>query len=358
MQDETPGSSNQARQRIFFAVGCAISLVAIWFATRGVDWAKFGEALRNFKIVWLIPAFAIFYLSMWLRGIRWSLLFRPEHRVTAYQGFSGLMIGFAFNSILPARIGEVVRCLAINKTAKTGVAKAIATVVAERILDGTTMIALLAIALSIVPIDPSVSQQWHGHTLDRAFVASAEHKVILFCIILIVGVILVLLPPIQRLILAIIGRMSFLPAALRTKIGGLFMEFSYGFHALKNPWTLVQIVAYSIVLWAMIGASNECLARGFDIPMGYWQGNALVTLVCFAIMIPAAPGYWGLYEIGVVFALLILGVEKDASRALAYGLMLHMLQWAPVVVWGLYYAWRLQLKPSAVKTVADLNPNS
>ena len=57
-------------------------------------------------------------------------------------------------------------------------------------------------------------------------------------------------------------------------------------------------------------------------------------------MIPCAPGYWGLYEIGVVTALALLEIQKDASVAFGYSLIIHFFQIVPIAIIGLYYLWK------------------
>jgi ABC-type tungstate transport system substrate-binding protein len=44
-------------------------------------------------------------------------------------------------------------------------------------------------------------------------------------------------------------------------------------------------------------------------------------------------------EVGIVFSLLILGVESDPSRALAFALLVHALQYFPILGVGLYFLW-------------------
>ena len=81
--------------------------------------------------------------------------------------------------------------------------------------------------------------------------------------------------------------------------------------------------------------------------MNLLHGTALVALIGIFIMIPAAPGYWGLYEAGGIFSLVAMGVTQDQSLALAYTLMIHLVQYVPLVAIGLYYAVRSQVRPSA-----------
>jgi hypothetical protein len=346
-------SKKRLRRYLLLVVGCVISLAAIWIATRGVDWREFYDALRGFKLIWLVPALLLFYYSMYLRAVRWALLLRPGSNLKGSETFGPLMVGFGFNSILPGRVGEFVRCLALNKVKSTGVARAFATVFAERMFDGLILLAMLALSLKVVPIDESASYVWHEHTLDASLIKSATNKLALICVLILAGIVAVLIPAVQRSILALIDRLKFLPQALRDKTGGLFREFSLGFESIKNPWTLAQVIFQSIVLWLLVGASNLTLAYGFDIEMTFLHALALVTLIGFAILIPAAPGYWGLYEAGVIFSLLILRIETNTSRSLAYGLIMHMVQWAPVVAIGLFYAARLHVRPPDEEATAE-----
>jgi uncharacterized protein (TIRG00374 family) len=344
---------NRLKNNLILVVGCLVSAGMIYYATRGVDWRQFGLAFKKFHIVWLVPALATFYYSMYLRAVRWGLLFRPTESITGRQAFGPIMIGFAFNSILPMRVGEVARCVAMDKAQHTGIPKALATVAAERILDGLSLLGLLSLSLSMVPIDKSVSYHWKNVVLNADLMNRSVHKLVVACVILIVGVVLVLLPPVERLVLRAIDAMTFLPVKPRAVVAKIFMELTVGFQSFKQPWPMAQIIFYTFVLWILVGVSNVAAAWGFGMTMNLWQGMALVTLIGIAILIPAAPGYWGLYEAGVIFSLMVLGVEKDASVALAYGLVIHMIQWGPVVLIGLACAARAQARLAAGDEKAD-----
>jgi uncharacterized membrane protein YbhN (UPF0104 family) len=61
-----------------------------------------------------------------------------------------------------------------------------------------------------------------------------------------------------------------------------------------------------------------------------------MVVVCFFIALPSAPGFWGLWEAGGVFALSLFGVPpKDA---LGFTLANHAVQLFPVIVAGLISA--------------------
>jgi uncharacterized membrane protein YbhN (UPF0104 family) len=64
---------------------------------------------------------------------------------------------------------------------------------------------------------------------------------------------------------------------------------------------------------------------------------AVMVIICFVIALPSVPGYWGLWEAGGVFAMLLFGVSEN--EAAGYTLANHAVQIVPVVLVGLVSAW-------------------
>ena len=57
-----------------------------------------------------------------------------------------------------------------------------------------------------------------------------------------------------------------------------------------------------------------------------------MVVVCFFIALPSAPGFWGLWEAGGVFALSLFGIpNKDA---VGFILVNHVVQLVPVIIIG------------------------
>lgn len=343
------------RKHLMFAVGLCVTVVALWYSLRDVQFSEFTAALRQFHYVWLIPALLFFYYSMYLRAVRWGLLFRPYFRFKGREVYPPIMICFCFNGIFPFRVGEVARAIYAGKRLKTGVTTALATVVAERILDGVTLLLMLAFALWLLPpMDPTFKMELWGKTFSAEQFHHISRSITIGSIVLTLGMIVFMIPVTQRLMAGVIQRLPLLSAGLRHKLEATLKQFAMGFHALQQPAVLAQIVFQSVVLWLLVGVSNLMMAKGFGLPMNLAQATALVTLVAIAIILPAAPGYWGLFEVGVMFSLVVLRVlpAEARSQALAYALMVHLVQYIPLVLIGLYFAWRTQLRPSEAAEAA------
>ncbi|MBA2597370.1 MAG: hypothetical protein H0V00_12185, partial [Chloroflexia bacterium] len=67
----------------------------------------------------------------------------------------------------------------------------------------------------------------------------------------------------------------------------------------------------------------------------------LVTAIAnLATLVPSGPGYVGTFEAGVLLAVNgALGIGR--GLALSYAVLLHILLWLPVTVWGAIEWWRL-----------------
>jgi glycosyltransferase 2 family protein len=344
-----PHTNRKTKQPLFLVVGLVISAGFIWYFSRAIQWRDFVDAFARFRLVWLFPAAVCFFVSVYLRAVRWGLLFRPHHTIGGRQAFPALMIGFALNNVLPSgRVGELVRAVYMGRRFQTGIPTAFATVVAERILDALTLLVLLAVAFALMPpIPPDFEMpEVMGFYLSADRLNRLIGSLAWISAALSVGVATFMFPRVQLTLIRLARRLRVLPARSRRLLALSVRQFARGFHALAGPATMVRILGYSLAVWLLIAMSFLMIGYGFDrIEMSLIQAVALVALVAIFIMIPAAPGYWGLFEAGCIFSLFVMGITGDISLALAYGLINHVLQFVPIVIVGLYYSWRAQVRP-------------
>ncbi len=343
----------KSKRHISLIIGCGISAMAIWYTTRHVQWSEFGRAMRDYRYIWLIPGLATFYISMYLRGVRWGLLFEPNYHLNGRRLFPPIMICFAFNSILPARVGELVRCFYVGRREKTGVPTALATVIAERIFDGLCLLLMLAVASRFIePLDEDfvfpVDLAGKTVILDKNMIDGGIRKLVVASLILAFGVMMFMIPVTRRVATRLTGSLPVLTERSKKKIVEILEQAARGFNALGKPCILLKIIAHTLLIWLLVALSNRFVARGFDVQMTNWQAMAMVTMIGFAVLIPAAPGYWGLYEAGGVFSLIVLGVVSTSSQSTAFAvtLMTHLVQYIPIVAIGLYFAGRAHILPA------------
>ncbi len=189
----------------------------------------------------------------------------------------------------------------------------------------------------------------NGNTLQAL---SQKFAIVMF--IAFVLLVLLLINPIRQLIQAGIRRLPLVSARVKEKTVEIFNSFTTGLTSLRNIRALIFIVIYSLVVWGTVGYSLVIMAYGFEgLSMTFPQAMAITIIICVAILIPAAPGYWGLYEFGCVFALRVLNIEENQSTAIGFSLVIHTLQMLPIVLIGLFFAWREQVSYRQISKVGS-----
>ncbi len=332
---------NNMKQKITLVVGALVSFACIYWVLKDVHLSDFKAAVLSTHPLALLASLFFFYWSMYLRAARWGLLFRPNYQLSGRKLIRPIMICFAFNSIMPGRVGEVVRAFYVSKREETGLPIALATVVSERIFDGVTLLLFLAVSLAFLPpIDPNVRVEMGKFVIQGSMLGPLVNKIIVACLILAGGVISLLIPPVERLLAAAIRGFPAMPEGLALKLVEIIRGVVQGFESVRNLRNLAGVVGYSLLLWLLVAVANLALAYGMTgvQNLSLLQSMAIVTLIGIFILIPAAPGYWGLFEAGCVFALKVLGVQSDQTIAFSYAVVMHLVQFVPIVVIGLFFA--------------------
>jgi len=131
--------------------GIAISFIFVYIAFRDINLAEFIESIKEGEYIWVFPALAAMVLSFWLRGYRWKCILDPVKKVSIRSAYSATMIGYMANNVLPFRIGDLIRLVAIWKEAGVSRAAALGSVVIERIFDLFMILAIFGLALLAYP---------------------------------------------------------------------------------------------------------------------------------------------------------------------------------------------------------------
>jgi Predicted integral membrane protein len=99
-----------ARHRLFqVLVSLAVGAALLWLAIARIDLAGLGAELAQVRPGWLVAAVALYWIALMLRSWRWRILLAPVRHLSFGQVFHGLLVGYAANYLLPARLGELVR---------------------------------------------------------------------------------------------------------------------------------------------------------------------------------------------------------------------------------------------------------
>jgi uncharacterized protein (TIRG00374 family) len=108
-----------------------------------------------------------------------------------------------------------------------------------------------------------------------------------------------------------------------------------GFDLLKSPRKFTQCFFLSVVVWVLSAVAYYVVSLGCPgVQVSFLEMAASMVIICFFISLPSVPGFWGVWEAGGVFALLIFSVP--VKEAAGFTLTNHVVQIVPIVLVGLF----------------------
>jgi len=334
---------------ISFFSGITLSLIALYFAFRNVPFTDLIAYLGSINYLWVLPSTLIVLLSFALRAVRWQLILSSNQKIDFLSSYHPLIIGFMLNCILPGRVGEVARPVILKRKDNVPFSTGLATVVAERIFDLFILIILFIFFMSTVKIDPNIMIEFGNYSLNSKTLETVFNGMIKLSLLLFAGIIIVGFDTtrkmINRIIMSMPSLLFFFGSSLKKKIQDkvctplvhITENFASGFSFIKSPKLIFICIIFSILIWVLSALTYYVFSFGCPgINLTFAEITSVMLIVCFFIALPSAPGFWGLWEAGGVFAMLLFGVpEKEAA---GFTLANHAIQIFPVIIMGLISA--------------------
>ena len=107
-----------ARAGVTMFAGLAVAVVASYFALKDINAERLGAALASAQYGYVIPALLVVYAGYAARAWRWQLMIAPLKQIPFRKIFPLLVIGFAWNVLIPLRVGELVRAHLVGPAGK------------------------------------------------------------------------------------------------------------------------------------------------------------------------------------------------------------------------------------------------
>lgn len=321
-------------------IGLVVTAVFLWLAFKDVDFATLFRKLSEANYALIVPAILLWFIGYVARTARWRTILAGAEAGSLFDLFGVLMIGFATNNLLPARLGEFARAYLLRR--KTGLRKtfALASIFLERVFDGLALVAIILVLSMMVELP-----DW-------------GREVELVAALLFVGVAAGIIILLYRHEFA--GRVvAFVAQPLPTRIStfavGTFGAFVNGLSSMRQPRVVLGTVALSVAVWFIEWLAYYLVASAFDLGLPPAElGRAcafLLVVVNLGIMLPAAPGYVGTFQYFVVKALSVWGVAQEP--ALAVAIVAHLAQYVLVTAVGLFFFGREHVSLSSVAAASQ-----
>lgn len=319
--------------RILFTI--VLPVFFLWLFVRKIDPHEVARSLQGVGWGWglLFLAALIQVVHLVLRSARWRIMLGPiKERIGFYNLLSTVSIGYMVTMLVPGRVGEVLRPVLLAQREKISKSGAIATIVLERLIDGLTVIFLLAIYLFFfIPPGDGAAQQAAAKMHGGWGAAVGAFIVLSFPVLW--GLV-----HFRKQAAALLERIYSEAKPGGKAIHSIFHSVVDGFAILKGGRTLIGVALYSLLIWCVIAFSIWFSLLAFDIRIPVAGSLVMLAALVFGIAIPTQGGV-GTYEWFGQQALVIF-FAVGVSKAAAAVLVMHVFAASPTIIMGLWFTYR------------------
>ncbi|MBX9692040.1 MAG: flippase-like domain-containing protein [Cyanobacteria bacterium] len=327
------------------SVGLIIGGLGFYLTAQRIEWGRVVSAFQQGHwLPWLPLAVAMYILTMLMRGYRLKLLVKGESAISVGTASNIIAVGYATNNILPARLGEFARAGMLAE--RTGLPYILALTVTflERLLDGLAVLFLAVFGAYFIPVEGLLRQ-------------TATAAALIFSVA-ILGVMFVVFLP-QTAITLTSNIFSPFGRKIHAKAIALVTQVNRGFGCLKSLNSAIVILASSIWIWVMEAGFFMLLMPCFGIPAGFIRAVLTMAFTNLGILIPSTPGHVGLYHyicsttlvsvcgVGGASPGSISPIAIDLATAVSYAVVVHLVFFCTVTVWGILALARYSMEVGA-----------
>lgn len=336
-----------------FAVLLLITVAIVWFFGRNLDWQQVWDSLMQARAVWVASAVAIVCLSFFLRAVRWKVLLKPITPTSIRELFATTTVGFTAIFFV-GRGGEIVRPMWLSmRDPRVRPSAAFVTLGIERIFDLAALVCFFAVNL-LWFVPPA------GREADLQYVRTAGYLLLLAVAAGFVA--LWLFHRYSERAIDFTGRIldfRLFPRRGRRIILSLMRQLAFSLEVLRDWREIAIVTCWTIILWLAIAFPTWFVLLAFDLPLTLTDALFIMGWAAIGSIVPTPGGAAGAFHMFTAGGLIFLNVPRD--EAVAVSIVMHLVFFAPAVIFGLYYFLRGDISISGVKrllssvmTVEDL----
>jgi uncharacterized protein (TIRG00374 family) len=328
-----------------FWIGILISIVALAFAFRQVDFHEVWAALTGVNYWLLVLSLVPLVLFLVLRAFRWRLLFYPRRGLRILNLLVVINIGYLLSNIFPARLGDVARAYLIGDTEEVSRTTAFSTIVAERVLDVLCAVSGFLLVLPFAPLP--------GWMIRSGLTVGVVALVVVAALVVLVRRKEWSLRLLDRLLRALhwpdretmtlfwqrlssrtrLRFLARLPWADRSRLESMASSLIDGFSGITTLRLGPPLLLWSILIWGVISVFYWIVLQAFDPGQPLVAGLAVASITALGMTIPSSPGYIGVFEFLTRETMVLFGMGP--GLALSYALVAHAIVYVTLTLLGL-----------------------
>ncbi len=314
-----------------FAVLFAIAVLILWYFGKDLDWAEVRGSLRKADPFYLIVSVLIICIGYLLRAIRWKVLLEPITESSLKELFATTTVGFAAIFLI-GRAGELVRPMWLPmRDQRVRPSAALVTLGLERIFDLAALACFFAV--NLLWFTPPAGRE---REFEYVYIVG---WLMLFAVVLgFVGLAIY-----QRYAAKFIGwaerllDRKFIPGRISKIILSLMRQLHAALAILKDWKEIVGVTFWTILLWFAISIPTWLVLLAFDLPFTFSDSLFIMGFAVVSSVVPTPGGAAGAFHTATAASLIFLMPSIRYEDAAAVSIAMHLVYFAPAIVFGLYY---------------------
>ena len=319
------------RKYLKFIILFLFAAFLFWFFGRNLDWGLVRQSLAKADAIYVSAAVLIICIGYLLRAVRWQVLLAPITESSLKELFATTTVGFAAIFLI-GRAGEIVRPMWLPmRDRRVRPSSALVTLGLERIFDLAALVCFFAVNLLWFTAP-------EGRETEFRYVELAG-------IVMLVGVLagfglLIGYQRVSERVNAWFARMTdhrLVPRNLR-KIFLSILEKLAGALEILTDWKEMLLVSFwTIMLWLAIAVPTWLVLLAFNIPITFSDSLFIMGFASVSSVVPTPGGAAGAFHTATAASLLFLKNDTSREDAAAVSIAMHLVYFAPAIVFGLYY---------------------
>lgn len=304
-----------------------VSALAFWLTVHRFPLTDIFKILRSTDFSLFGPYLVLFVLIQIIRSWRWCLLLDPVAELEFSRVNAANAVGLLAVTLLPMRIGEIVRPMLVAAPPKLTILRALPSIVMERIVDGVFTAILLLIALLSLP----------DHFKGQAAMRATGIAALIICAVLMSGILL--LNGMRVWIASLIGRgVRHLNPAWGTPAEQWTDAWVRAIRLPRSHARKLLLLLLTAVYWSLAAWSLQVLGWAVGLDLTLPMACAVTGAITLGAVVPAGPGMAGTLQVGAILALsLFTPQETLLTKIAAFAHLLWATQLVLQIAWGLVF---------------------
>lgn len=317
------------RQYLKYIFLILLTAALFWYFGRNLDWAEVAQSLSRADKWDLFVAVLIICLGYLLRAIRWRVLLSPITESGLRELFATTTVGFAAIFLI-GRAGEILRPMWLPMLDKrVRPSAALVTIGLERVLDLVSLITFFSVSLIWFQSRPGHEAEFASITLVGNLLLSGAIGFIIF---------LLIYQWKSDPVVLWFGRITdrkLIPNRVRLTILSLLRQLATSLRIVRDWRELAWATFWTLTLWLAIALPTMLVLQAFGLPLTFVDSIFVMGVAAMGSLVPTPGGAAGAFHAATAGSLLLLGVDRETAAAAS--IVMHLVYFAPAVVFGLYY---------------------